>query len=161
MHIEYAQLQDVNPADIIALMNEPLVRRQMPLTFDHFNEQDCENFVRAKQLLWQKQGYGPWAFVVNGEFAGWGGLQPEHGVPDLALVLHPNYWGIGKQLAVDIIEKAFNEMGFDNVTVLFPPTRTRVKGLLKLGFTQEDELDIDGKTFIRYALSKTHWQLNK
>lgn len=159
MHIEYVQLQDVNPSDIIALMNNLLVRKQMPLTFDDFNEQDCENFVKAKQQLWQEQGYGPWAFLVDGQFAGWGGLQPENGIPDLALVLHPNYWGIGKQLAQEIVDKAFNEMDVEKVSVLFPPTRTRVKGLLKLGFTQEDELEVDGKTYIRYALTKANWNL--
>lgn len=158
MDIQYRYLHEVDPQDIIALMNLPQVRKLMPLTFDNFNEQDCNKFVTAKQQLWEEHGYGPWAFVVNGEFAGWGGLQPEDGKADLALVLHPNYWGIGKQLANDIIKKAFTEMNLECVTVLFPPTRTRIKGLLQLGFVQTDELDIDGKTFIRFELSKHHWQ---
>ncbi|GAA6133912.1 hypothetical protein NBRC116188_07010 [Oceaniserpentilla sp. 4NH20-0058] len=157
MDIQFQQLDQVDPQDIIALMNNPLVRRQIPLTFDDFNLQDCQKFVHAKTQMWQEHGYGPWAFVVDSEFAAWGGLQPEFGMPDLALVLHPKYWGIGKTLTVQIIEKAFTEMNFDQVTVLFPPMRTRVKGLLKLGFKQLDERVVDDKTFIRYVLLKQDW----
>lgn len=154
MDIQFQQLDQIDLQEIVALMNNPLVRRQMPLTFDDFNLEDGQKFVQAKTQMWQKHGYGPWAFIVDHEFAGWGGLQPEEGVPDLALVLHPNYWGIGKTLAALIIEKAFNEMHMDYITVLLPPTRTRVKGLLKLGFKQTGEQVIEGETFIRYGLQK-------
>ena len=157
MPIEYVQLQGVDPQAIIALMNDPLVRKQMPLAFDDFNEQDCENFVKVKQQLWQEHGYGPWAFVVDGEFAGWGGLQPEDGIPDLALVLSPKYWGIVKDLAKQIIEKAFTQMQIEYLTVLFPPTRTKVEGLLKLGFKQTGKQLIEGKEFIRYGLRSMDW----
>lgn len=35
-------------------------------------------------------------FFVDGQFAGWGGLQQEDGDADLALVLHPDYWGLAE-----------------------------------------------------------------
>lgn len=73
-------------------MNDPLVRRQLPLAPEHFSEIDCEAFIAAKEQLWDEYGYGPWAIVVDGQFAGWGGLQPEGGEADLVLVLHPDYW---------------------------------------------------------------------
>jgi RimJ/RimL family protein N-acetyltransferase len=133
-------------------MNHPLVRRQMPLTSDNFDEADCDEFIAAKEQLWAEHGYGPWAFVVDGEFVGWGGLQPEHGEADLGLVLHPNHWGLGKTLYDEIIKRAFGEMGFESVIVLFPPTRTRVKGLLRLGFKLEGELEIQGERFLLYRL---------
>jgi len=133
------------------------VRRQMPLTFDNFDLKDSQNFIKAKTQMWQDHGFGPWAFFVDSEFAGWGGLQPEQGVPDLALVLHPDYWGIGKTLAEQIIEKAFTQLDMEYITVLFPPTRTRVKGLIKLGFKQMGEQVIEGETFIRYGLQSADW----
>jgi GNAT superfamily N-acetyltransferase len=154
MNIEFKRLNEVEKSEIIDLMNNPLVRRQMPLTTDNFNESDCDNFIAAKERVWAEHGYGPWAFVVDGEFVGWGGLQPEDGEADLALVLHPDHWGVGKALYDEIIERAFGEMGFERVVVLFPPTRTRVKGLLRLGFEKDGELDINGETFIRYKLEK-------
>ncbi len=82
--IEYKRLPEVDKNDIIYLMNNPLVRRQMPLTIDNFNESDCDAFIATKQKLWDEYGYGPWAFVVDGRFAGWGGLQPEDSYADVA-----------------------------------------------------------------------------
>jgi hypothetical protein len=152
MKIEFKRLNEVDKSDIIELMNNPLVRRQMPLTGDNFDEADCDEFIAAKEQLWAEYGYGPWAFVVDGKFAGWGGLQPEQGEADLALVLHPKSWGMGKAIYDEIIKRAFGEMGFESVIVLFPPTRTRVKGLLRLGFKLDGELEIQGERFLRYRL---------
>jgi RimJ/RimL family protein N-acetyltransferase len=155
MHIEFKRLSEVDRADIIDLMNDPRVRRQMPLTNDNFSDVDCNGFVAAKERLWAEHGYGPWAFVVDGRFAGWGGLQPEHGDADLALVLHPNAWGLGKRIYDEIIKRAFGEMGFESVTILFPPSRTRIKGIFRLGFQPDGEVEIAGERFIRYRLHKS------
>ncbi len=88
MGIEFKRLSKVDTSDIIELMNDPLARRQMPLARDNFGEPECEAFIAAKERLWEEHGYGPWAFIVDGKFAGWGGLQPENGDADLGLVLH-------------------------------------------------------------------------
>lgn len=154
MQIEFKRLNEVDRAGIIDLMNNPLVRRQMPLTSDHFSEADCEGFIAGKERLWAEHGYGPWAFVVDGKFAGWGGLQPEEGEADLALVLHPDAWGLGKPIYDEIMRRAFGEMGFESVTILFPPSRTRVKGILRLGFQPDGEVEIGGERFIRYRLRR-------
>ena len=155
MHIEFKRLSEVDKADLIDLMNDPRVRRQMPLTTDNFSDVDCDGFVAAKEQLWVEHGYGPWAFVVDGRFAGWGGLQPEHDDVDLALVLHPHAWGLGKHIYDEIIRRAFGEMGFESVTILFPPSRTRIKGILRLGFQPDGDVEIGGERFIRYRLHKS------
>ena len=154
MNIEFKRLTEVKKSEIIELMNNQLVRRQMPLLRDNFTENDCDKFIAAKEQLWEKHGYGPWAFIINDQFAGWGGVQPENGEADLALVLHPNYWGIGKVLYKEIISNAFDEMGLNSVTVLFPPTRTRIKGLLRLGFKEDKVLEVGNERFIRYRLER-------
>lgn len=154
MNIEFKRLTEVEKFKIIELMNHPLVRQQMPLTSENFDENDCDAFIAAKERLWAEYGYGPWAFVIDGQFVGWGGLQPENGEADLGLVLHPNHWGVGKALYDKIIDRAFGEMGFETVTVLFPPTRKRIKGLLRLGFKEDGELEVGGERFIRYRLKK-------
>lgn len=150
MEIEFKRLSKVSKSRIIDLMNNHLVRRQMPLLTGDFNESVCDKFIATKESLWTEHGYGPWAFIANGQFAGWGGLQPQNGEADLALVLHPNYWGIGKILYKRIIDFAFDEMKLTSVTVLFPPTRTRIKGLLRLGFVEDGEFNIENGQFIRY-----------
>ncbi len=152
MDIEFKPLSEVDPSDIIELLNDPRVRHQMPLTSDNFGAAECEGFIAAKERLWAEHGYGPWAIVVDGKFAGWGGLQPEQGEADLALVLHPTYWGMGKPIYDEIIKRAFGEMGLESVTILFPPTRTRIKGILRLGFKPDGEVELGGERFIRYRL---------
>ena len=126
----------------------------MPLIPDKFSETDCERFIAAKEQLWTEHGYGPWAFAINGQFSGWGGLQPENGEADLALVLHPNYWGAGKKIFEEIVRRGFGDMGFETLTILIPPTRKKIKGLFKLGFKEEGALKVGNESFIRYRLQK-------
>ena len=151
MNIEFKRLTEIDPVDIIDLMNNPLVRRHMPLS-SPMDSDSCAAFVKNKEQLWLDFGYGPWAFVVDGVFIGWGGLQPEAGDVDLGLVLHPDYWGMGPTLYHEIIKRAFDEMGFESVTILFPPTRTRIKGILRLGFKPDGEVNVSGERFMRYRL---------
>lgn len=155
MTLTFKRLPEVDKADLVELMNHPLVRRQIPLTSDNFTENDAQNFVEGKERLWAEHGYGPWAFFVDNSFAGWLGLQPEEGDADLGLVLHPDYWGTGKAIYDEIIRRAFGEMGFSSVIVLLPPSRTRVRGMARLGFERDGELEIGGERFIRYRLYAT------
>lgn len=155
MKIEFKRLSEVAQSAIIELMNNQLVRRQMPLMPDTFNENDCERFVTAKEELWTEHGYGPWAFVIDDQFGGWGGLQPENGEADLAIVLHPNYWGAGKEIYTEIVRRAFGDMGLETLTALLPPTRKKIKGLFKLGLQEDGALRVGGKCFLRYRLQKS------
>jgi RimJ/RimL family protein N-acetyltransferase len=150
--LEFKRLSEIDCSDYIALNTNPLVMRQMPLSSSDFDEAACREWIAGKEQMWAEHGYGPWAFVIDGKFAGWGGLQPEEGEADLAIVLDPGYWGYGKIVYEEIIRRAFAEMGLESVTILFPPTRTRVKGILRLGFKPEREVEIAGERFIRYRL---------
>ena len=153
MDIEFKSLREIKKSDIIDLMNNSLVRRQMPLLKGEFTEADCDSFVNSKEHMWNEYGFGPWAFIIKGQFAGWGGIQPDDREADLALVLHPDYWGVGKVLYKRIIDNAFNELGLDSIQILFPPTRTRIKGLLNLGFIKDKDVEIGNEQFIRYRLN--------
>lgn len=155
MNIKFKRLTEVDKSEIIDLMNNVLVRKQMPLFTEEFDETICKEFIAAKESLWTEHGYGPWAFIIDDQFAGWGGLQPENGEADLALVIHPNYWGKGKDLYKEIIKIAFDKMRLEFVTVLFPPSRTKVQGLLRLGFKKVDTITIQNKEFIKYRLNNT------
>lgn len=151
--IAFTRLTEADPVDLVRLMNDPLVRRQMPLTSDGFDLADAEEFVTNKESLWVEHGFGPWAIWIDGGFAGWGGLQPEGSEAEIALVLHPDFWGHGKGVYDRIIGVAFGEMGLDSVVVYLPPSRTRVRGIQRLGFVREAEEDLWGETFIRYRVT--------
>jgi hypothetical protein len=61
--------------------------------------------------------------------------------------------GNGENNLEEIIHRAFGEMGLESITILFPPSRTRIKGILRLGFIPDGELEISGERFIRYRLN--------
>jgi GNAT superfamily N-acetyltransferase len=150
--IEFKRLPDVDPADLITLMNDPRVRRHMPLARGAFGPAECARFVAAKERLWAEHGYGPWAFVIGGAFAGWGGLQPEGEDVDLGLVLRPEFWGAGRALYARIAAHAFDVLRAPSIIVLLPPSRVRVSGVLQLGFQLDGEIVVGGERFVRYRL---------
>lgn len=153
MQIELQRLGRVAIPDLVALFNHPEVRRHLPLARGTFTAETCERFVAAKERLWAEHGFGPWAFVVDGAFAGWGGLQPEDGDADLGLVLHPRHWGIGPELCREVLRRAFEEMGLASVIVLLPPSRTRMRAILRFGFRPDGEVEIGSERFLRYRLA--------
>lgn len=152
MTLEFKRLTEVGLAEIIALNNNPEVLRQMPLGSADFDEVKAKDWVSHKDAQWAKYGYGPWAFLIDQEFAGWGGLQDEAGDADLALVLHPKYWGSGKAIYQEIINRAFTSMGLSSITILLPPSRKRIRGIFRLGFKEDGEFDVDGVQFLRFRL---------
>lgn len=154
MNIEFCRLSEIKLTDIVELNTNKQVLKQMPLGSDRFNIEECISWVNAKESLWTLYGYGPWGFLVDGHFAGWGGLQYEEGDADLALVLHPKYWGLGKRIFDRILHHAFSQMGLDSITILLPPTRTKLQAIYSLGFELEKEVVINNVSFIKYRLKK-------
>lgn len=154
--IKFVHLSEINEQDIIDLMNEEEVGKLLPLLQGEFTAEHCKAFVKAKTQLWKEFGFGPWGFVINGEFAGWGGVQPEQGEADFALVLHPNFWGWGRRVFNKVRDQAFHELGRDSLTILFPPTRTNSRAVTRYGFVEEGKINLDGEVFIKFRLNKAH-----
>ncbi|MDR0218793.1 MAG: GNAT family N-acetyltransferase [Enterobacteriaceae bacterium] len=152
MNLEFKHLTQVSLDDIIELNNHPQVLRLMPLGSPNFDREVWKQWAIQKESQWVQHGYGPWAFVIDSKFAGWGGLQFEDGDADLALVLHPDYWGTGKIIYDEIVRRAFDEMHLETITILLPPSRTRIKGIFRLGFKPDGEVEYDGVRFLRFRL---------
>jgi RimJ/RimL family protein N-acetyltransferase len=150
--IECRRLIDVEKHNFIDLMNHPQVRKHMPLASGAFDDAAYDAFIVAKEALWKNHGYGPWAFLLDGKFVGWGGLQYEEGEADIALVLHPNHWGLGKAIFDLIITEAFGHMRLESVTALLPPSRKRLKVMSRLGFKPDGEICLQGQRFLRFRL---------
>jgi len=152
--IKFVHLSEIKKEKIISLMNNERVGKQLPLLSNGFTVENYHAFLKAKKQLWDNHGYGPWAFLINGEFAGWGGLQPEHGEADFALVLHPNFWGWGQKIFNKIKDHAFNQMHVHSITALLPPSRLNSKAIARFGFIFDDELTINNFKFKRFRLIK-------
>jgi len=156
--IAFGRLSDVDPVEIVSLMNDPLVRRHMPLARDAFDAGTARAFVDGKEAHWAENGFGPWAFLVDGRFVGWGGFQLEVGEIGLALVLHPDCWGRGVRIADILLVKGFEEMGFASVVILLPPSRPYQRALRRYGFVDEGEVTLNRETFLRHRLTREAWR---
>ena len=152
MILKFKRLTEIDLIDIISLNNNPDVLRQMPLGSANFDLSKAKEWVQQKDAQWQQYGYGPWAFLINQTFSGWGGLQYEKGDADLALVLHPDFWGSGKVIYHEIVKRAFTSLRQESITILLPSSRTRIKGIFRLGFQPDGELNIEGARFLRFRL---------
>ncbi len=152
--IRLVHLYEVKEEQIIDLMNNEMVGKQLPLLGDCFSVENCRSFLKAKKQLWDEHGFGPWAFLINGDFAGWGGLQPEHGEADFALILHPGFWGWGRKIFNKIKDQAFNQMNINTITILLPPSRPNSRAITRLGFVEDGQLTVGGELFRRFRLTK-------
>jgi ribosomal-protein-alanine N-acetyltransferase len=156
MGIEFVRLPEVDSADIIDLMSGPAVRRHLPLASgpfgDPFGDIECAAFVAAKERIWTEHGYGPWGFVADGAFVGWGGPQPEDGDIDIALVLGRPAWGLGELIHREILRRVFDAVAPESVTALLPATRGSAHALLRLGYAPDGAAEIGGHPFHRYRL---------
>ncbi len=152
--IEFVHLSKIAENEIIELMNNNKVVKHLPLLTSKFTASQCQRFLKQKQELWDEFGYGPWAVLIKGEFAGWGGLQPEQGEVDFALVLKPKFWGWGLKIFNLVKNQAFNEMGLDSFIALLPPLRRNSNAILRIGFIEDGQLNVEGQQFARYRFMK-------
>ncbi len=152
--IEFVSLFEIEEQLIVDLMNNSMVSRYLPLLNEGFTAEDCRNFLESKKRLWDAYGYGPYAILIEGAFAGWGGLQYEDGEVDFALVLHPRYWGWGMNVFLAIKELAFHQMGIESITALLPLGRHNAKAIKRFGFIEEGLVDINDEQFFKYRLSR-------
>lgn len=155
--IDFRRLTEVPVTDVRELLNEPKNWRHMPLA-DGFSDAATADWVRDKDAQWELYGYGPWAVLIDGEFAGWGGFQCEDGVADYGLVLAPRFWGHGDSVTRLALHHGFDELGLDEVTIALPFTRNPGAALRRLGFRDDGVVTYGTAEFRRFRLSAGDWQ---
>ena len=156
VRIEFVRLTEV-PVDLVVdLLNEPRNARHMPLS-NSFTAKSAAEWVQAKDAQWSIHGYGPWAVLVNGTFAGWGGFQHEENGADFALVLAPEHWGLGGDITYAALYRGFSEFGLDSIIIALPYTRSPDRAVRKFGFVPDGDVTYGDATFRQYRLTRDGW----
>ncbi|MBU2583002.1 MAG: GNAT family N-acetyltransferase [Alphaproteobacteria bacterium] len=150
--ITFARLPTIPADEIIAHMSDPQVAAHMPLLTFQWDHQRLAEFVAAKEECWRRDGLGHWAILNNGDYVGWGGFQKEGSEWDFGLVLKPGRFGLGTHIVKKAISFARDDPRIPFVTFLLPPSRKRVRGLLRRGAIFVGEVDYNGTTFMKYRL---------
>lgn len=154
--IDFVRLTEVDLASVTALLNEPRNARHMPLA-GTFTAEDAAAWVAAKDGQWATSGYGPWAVLVDGAFAGWGGFQAEANGADFALVLQPAHWGQGEAIALRALDTGFRLFGLEAVMIALPYTRSPDRAVARLGFVPDGEVIHGEARFRQYRLTRSAW----
>jgi ribosomal-protein-alanine N-acetyltransferase len=151
--IAFAPLSSIDPEYLRALLTDQAVIRHMPLADpEPMSLDELRDWVAGKEAITQQHGFGPQAILLDGYLAGWGGIEPDGVGASISLVLLPAFWGRGRQILDTLLEEVFGRLGLPYVLVEFPPSRTRVRGLLHLGFRKVGDRTIEGERFVVYRL---------
>ena len=140
---------DIPTEDWMLLLNHPDVIRHMPLADGKWTESAVADWAKAKDAQWLESGYGPWSIRIDGNFAGWGGFQSEGDEADLALVLLPKYWGHGVKIFRGLMSRRI-ELGIGPVSIMLPPSRSRIRGIARIGFALDGEVAYEGQRFLKF-----------
>lgn len=151
--VQFKHLAEIELPEIVHLLNHPGVRALMPLAAEPADAASARAWVESKESCWTQYPYGPYAIVIGGSFAGWGGLQPENGEPDFALVLLPEYWGMGKTVFRMLLHEIARNPEIPAITVHFPELRKNRNAIERLGFVREKAVLLEGQPFTRYRLT--------
>lgn len=154
--ISFVRLSEIPLAAVLELLNEPRNTRHMPLA-GTFDQASAAQWVAAKDGQWESNGYGPWAVLIDGEFAGWAGFQREDNGADFALVLSPRYWGLGAAITTAALDRGFAELGLHEVIIALPFTRRPDRVVARFGFVPDGEVSYDGAAFRQYRLTRAAW----
>ncbi|WP_049804569.1 GNAT family N-acetyltransferase [Microlunatus phosphovorus] len=155
--ITFVRLPEVSTDAVVELLNEPRNARHMPLTGEPFTTKSAAAWVAAKDAQWDSHGYGPWAILIDGSFAGWGGFQAEENGADFALVLAPEFWGYGETVARRALAVGFDELGLTDVLIALPYSRNPAQVVARFGFEPDGDVVYGEVHFRQYRLSANRW----
>lgn len=133
-------------------MSDPRVTEHMPLLTLEWNLFTVTKFVADKEKYWQRDGLGHWAILNNNTYVGWGGFQKEGDEWDYGLVLRPKFFGLGMHITKKAIEFAVVNERIPFITFLLPPSRKKLRGLVRIGAEFIKEIEYDGSKFLKYRL---------
>nr|WP_306128466.1 hypothetical protein [Roseovarius sp. MMSF_3350] len=150
--ITFSRLIDVPTSEISEHMSDARVAEHMPLLTGAWDTEMALKFVKMKEAYWARDGLGHWAFLVDGEYVGWGGFQKEGDEWDFGLVLRPDAFGLGRRISRKAIDFAIADDRIPFVTFLLPPSRKNLGALERLGAVQVGDVDYDGERFLKFRL---------
>lgn len=153
----FARLSEVDIDAVVDLLNEPRNARHMPPAGDRFTVESAAAWAAAKDAQWDSGGYGPWAILIDGSFAGWGGFQAEENGADFALVLAPEFWGQGEAVARRALAVGFDEFGLTEVLIALPYSRNPDRVVARFGFEPDGDVEYGDTHFRQYRLAANRW----
>ena len=92
--INYSSLKSVDFGELLEILNEKSLRRHL-IDHPYFDRKSLAEWVESKTNIDKKAGCHVKAVYINGELAGWCGIQPDEKGFEIAIVLSKKFWGFG------------------------------------------------------------------
>lgn len=128
--IEYVKFSDVSPLEFLPLLNKQKIREHL-VAHQLFDEGTVKAWLATKIEVDSFPGCKVRAIVVDGQLAGWCGIQLENEKYEIAIVLDDNYWGLGIKIFRELMGWA-KVLGHQTIFIHFLYTRPEYKFLRKI-----------------------------
>ncbi|QSV16142.1 GNAT family N-acetyltransferase [Photobacterium ganghwense] len=145
----FIDLCDVPPKELVAMLNECEVRAHL-IKHELFTVQTAYEWVSRKAEMNAIKGCYIQAIDVDGQLAGWCGIQPDGDDYEVAVVLRQRYWGIGISVFRVLLDKA-KSMGHKEVVLNLLSTRPKYESLVRRASKVEIR-QIHGGCFTSYFI---------
>ncbi|MCB1875396.1 MAG: hypothetical protein KDH88_05420 [Chromatiales bacterium] len=129
-HIEYLRLDEIDPAEFVALLNKKKIREHL-IEHPMFTVCTVDRWLKEKINIDSNRGCRVRAIAVDDQLAGWCGIQPDDHRYEIAIVIDDDYWGLGPKVFRDVMGWA-NELGHELVAIHLRHTRPEYRFLRKI-----------------------------
>lgn len=148
--IRYYPLSEADPEQLLAIMNDFHTRTHL-ISHPEFTLQSLSSWVSDKQEEDQQPGCRVCAVEINGELAGWCGIQRSEKDYELAIVIGQAGWGAGPRIFRDMMGWA-SELGHSEVIIHLLGSRRDYRFIRQLA-CEVYETELLGRRFTTYRLS--------
>ncbi|MBN2479351.1 MAG: GNAT family N-acetyltransferase [Parachlamydiales bacterium] len=132
-----------------ALLDERVIRH---MAFERVTLENSIVIVNDAIDHWNRYNIGSYAVIDSktNKLIGWAGFKALNGDFELLIVISSNYWGIGKKIYDELINKAKNEFFLEKIYLFLPITRKSFKYIEKLGFKECGQEMYNGILFKKF-----------
>ncbi len=156
--IEFLSFNEVNPKDLIAIVNQDSLRRHL-IDHPYFDITSIQAWMENKIRTDTIQGCRIRAVFIKGVLAGWCGIQPDDNGFEIAIVISKEFWGFGISIFNSLMFWA-KELGHKEVVFHLLETRPEYRTLKKMAYRVKKSKLLDRK-FMTYFISVDKWYAKK
>ncbi|MEO1901127.1 MAG: GNAT family N-acetyltransferase [Alcanivorax sp.] len=149
-NLEFVALDRVEPEALLGLMNQEPLRRHL-VNHAHFDSAGIRGWVQEKLTVNALPGCRVRAIRVDGNLAGWCGIQPDDHGFELAIVLSHKAWGRGIAVFRTLMDWA-SEFGHEEVVFHLLDSRPEYRSLARMA-RKVHESELLGRRFTTYHLA--------
>lgn len=148
-NIKFISFDHVDPNNLIVILNEDALRTHL---IDHpsFDTKSIQRWMEDKKGVDAIEGCRVCAVFIDGELAGWCGIQPDDKGFELAIVLSQRFWGNGIAIFNTLMLWA-KELGHSEVLFHLLDSRPENKALYKMA-TKVSKTQLSGRYFTTYYI---------